>query len=406
MSLSFKTEHSGVTVDWDQSADNQPAVIAAAILEALRSHAEENSYYERFYVDRGDDLNTEEMQGIFIRSVHEGVEEHAKFLAENPEGKDEQRSYILQKLEENLNSKGYYDDGAHDSARNQFGSGEDIAESIISALEDLELDTGIKKDDIIKEISGSDELEDVLFMEVVYGCEDSDKSSVENLFKHIGPLEVLYTTINGRNIEDSMVECNTNYGSAVNVIPNESFKSFLTMLNLPPKAYVEAVKNTHSIDLTSSETRHSEDWNKLVKIPLSELGINPKRKPALSAESAMDVIDNTNGYGTPTFAVRISAEDLISMASNPDREMLFTGGGQIGIHDFINGSGNLEKPTGPVVLKTDIQHWSQMDGPEKLGRWDFNDIYGYVKSAFNAEVKFVPSATDKEFNNSNHEPSL
>lgn len=390
--FNFSSGSLDVDVEWDENQDGPiEVVIAEAITKSLKEEVKTSGYHEQYPVYQNTDYSDDHSQGKTLEAIKNGITEHQKYLAEYPDYKDGPKPFILQQIEEAFEDSRV---SASDSAYESFGGSfdDDLSEALVESLQEFEDEYGIEKEKILESLCQWDVEEMASLSEyfrdtVTEALEENDTTSINDFFDSIGKIPMLYTTIHDDNMHDSMVECRNNTGDVATIVPDHKFEAFLKMINMPPVVFAKAAKDDYDVDyLANSEDK--EQWQELLDKSLVELGINPKRKPAVTPEMAVELIDNmTSGYGLPTFGVNLTVDQIIDM--NKDKHFLFTEGGQIGLHDYINGAGHMETATGPVLLPQDINQWHQADGPETLGYYDFNDCYGMMTSAFNADVKTV-----------------
>jgi hypothetical protein len=390
--LNFTTTKIDIDVEWK---DNASAIeIGEAIVSSLKDKVKESTYYERYSVDQNHNLDSSEYQSLMVSAIDEGRKSYEDYIKENPNEKVNLKSFVGQALFEKFEEKGSFEAMAHNEAFDQFGGSfdDDIAEVLVQSLRELE-DEGVIKDKsaILESICqwdecGEEALAEIIQQEVVYAIEENDNSKIEDLFPYFGNITMVYTPIDS-NVEESIVTCNHNTGSAKDVVPDEEFEGFLKMINLPAANYVSGIKEHQDTDLLSEDCPQKDQWIALLDKPVSEMGINPKRKSSLSMEDVIEVIDNTTGYGTPAIVVNLDVDTLLSMDNN--HSLLITDGAQIGIHDFNGGSGHFIDPTGPILVTASFDQWRCESGDNTWGGYGINETYGFVDSAFDAKTKLV-----------------
>lgn len=389
--LNFSTTKLDIDVTWDDD-NNTPLDIANAISKALTEKVKDETYFEQYAVYQNTDYSDDDSQAKLIKAVKDGHEEHQKYLNEHPEYQDGPKNFILQELEQQFDEiRNSPSDAAFDDFDGTYQ--EDLAESLIQALDELEDEQGISKDEVLDSLCqwtecGEESLHEHLGYIVVDAIAEKDTSTIKDILPCFDKITMLYTTIENDNMHDSMVECRNNTGDPATVVPDHKLEAFLTMINMPPANFVQAAKDFYDVDYLSEDVEDHQEWQALLDKPLKDLGINPKRKSAISADMALEIIENMpSNYGLPTVGINFTADELINL--DPSKHLLITEGAQLGIHDYVNGAGHMENPTGPIVLPLRLDQWHQMDGPESLAHFDFNDCYGICKSAFNATFKSV-----------------
>lgn len=391
-SLNFSTTKIDVDAEWEGNAS--AIEIGEAIVSALKDEVKNNTYYERYSVDQNHNLDSSHSQSLMVSSISKGRTEYEKYIKENPNEKVNLKSFIAQELSEKFDEQGWFESGAHDEAIEQFGGGydDDLAEALVESLRELEEDGMIEDKDIILDCicqwdeCGEEALAEIIRQEVVYAIEENDNSTIDDLFSHFGNITMVYTPIDS-NVEESIVTCNHNTGSAKDIVPDEEFEGFLKMINLPAANYVNGIKEHQDFDLLSDDCPQKDQWIALLEKPVSEMGVNPKRKLSLGMNDVIEVIDNTTGYGTPAIVVNLDVDTLLSM--DKDQSLLITDGAQIGIHDFNSGSGHFVDPTGPILVTANLDQWRCESGENTWGGYDINETYGFVNTAFDATTKLV-----------------
>lgn len=145
---------------------------------------------------------------------------------------------------------------------------------------------------------------------------------------------------------------------------------------------VEAGRNDEISKLPLRSSYEIAEWNSAVE--LVRAGKDCDRPRLVPMDDLFTIMDNASYGGVPVWAAKLPLKDILAGKF----EKPFTAeGGLIGIHDFINGSGYLE------TLKTKISIDPASGGYRRStsGRWSIDDVYGFVGSAWKAEV----SAWDK-----------
>ncbi|WP_415912999.1 hypothetical protein [Neptuniibacter sp. QD37_11] len=211
---------------------------------------------------------------------------------------------------------------------------------------------------------------------------DQDETTPLDVLKHADKVRMIYMfkpEIGSKYAEDNLVECNHVTGESTMVIPDDSFVAYLTALNVPVSDYVSAVKTKYNIDLCSEdECDISDQWQKALA---DDSKINPHQPQVLSMDSIFETIDNMNGYASPCLIADI---DPMRFGDLFEESSLVITGGQIGLHDFLNGSGHVLSPENPIVIKSSLDDW-QFDG--QVGPYEVDEVYGMVNSAYEAEIK-------------------
>lgn len=340
--------------------------------------------YERYPDDRSNTFHSEDWQGLIFSAMVMGQQKWQLAMAAHPEAHHELEGYVNNALHDALDKKGWYEDAAWmavSEALNENFAGQ-IVDQIegglrLAGLRDL-IDSGLL-----------DKLEDSVRDAAEHGAQLQDQSSPLEMISGACNIPIVYVERRAGNwLEDDMLQCDANHGSAEKVIPDEGFKCFLRLVNFSARDWVTNMRVLHKVNLTDpDQCRHADAWRALLEQGDRALGINKARPPAVSFENAIEMIDNSNGYGSPTVIINVSLSTMISMVAGKD--LLIKDGGLIGVHDFGSGSGHMLDLEAPVVVPADLSRWAPAEGRGHYGRFTFNAVYGFVESAFDADVRVV-----------------
>jgi hypothetical protein len=186
-------------------------------------------------------------------------------------------------------------------------------------------------------------------------------------------------------LEDMWITNRGVCSSATDVIPDNNLANFLRFVNVSSDEYIHAAFKQSQANLQDV----SEDWKTFsVKADLS--------KPALiSAEDVVEILDNATYGGVPVIAFRTNLKSLIEQDFSADRVMkLETASGadavaQIGIHDFINGSGHLATfKESEITLPANLDDLACTQGN---GWYGIESVYGLMHSYMTADVTTAPA---------------
>lgn len=402
MNINFSNTKLSVNIEVpDVNSTELPTAsfIAEAIKEDLTALIKQESYYRRFDTTYSSDMSDESNQNTFLKSLKSGMEEYRSYLAENPEYKDGSQNFIDGAFSSALESDGLFPDATYESLDAQFGCTLELAESLITYLEensDNIYASGTSPEEILEALCNNagdeDALSDTLKEFIENAMMDADTSTVNDLYSEIGDISMVFVPSSEKLwSEDSMMTIDSVAPNPEFIVPDEQFEDFIKMVNIMPIEFVSAVKEASQIDLLNeNSSSRALEWQALCSKTSNELGIKTKRKSSLSGAEMLEIIENAaSTYITPVMCVDIDAETVIKMATSENKELLITDGGQIGVHDFLNGSGHLETSAGTVVISANIDNWTTMNGSECFGYSDMDSVYGMTSSATKATVKLV-----------------
>jgi len=268
-----------------------------------------------------------------------------------------------------------------------------------------------------------DELAECLFSEleesILEAMSDADKSTLEDAVPPHTKVELTFVPdLNVLAFDDMYTQHYDVVFSAETAIPDANLMRVFKFLNIAPSEFVAAAKEL-GIDLINpeigdhvSEYRKSQieenalrwravldvengtnenisklplrskyeiaDWNNTVD--LVKTAKDHDRPAAVSMDDLFTILDNATSGGVPVYVARYSLRDIL--AGKLEKPFMATRGGFVGIHDFINGSGYIEKPCGPVLIDP-----SKGELRAKIGRWSVDDVYGIVGSYYDADIE-------------------
>lgn len=291
----------------------------------------------------------------------------------------------------------------------------------------------IKKDilDFVKPITGAfanldedilvedlyDDLEEKIF-EAMYDRDDSD-------YKDIIPSHqtVDLTFIPDNNIyafDDMYANHYDVVFSAETVIPDSKFIRILKFFNIAPSEFINEMK-VRGIDLVhpyipeeTTDYRRSQieeaallwravldvendnifngnigklplrnkyeiaEWNRTVALIRTVKDYD--RPASLSMDELITTLDNASYGGVPMHYIRVPLKDVLS--GKLDQPFITTNGGMTGVHDFINGSGYVNSPSGPILIDP-----SKGELRAKMPGYGIDSTYGIVGSYYKADIE-------------------
>jgi hypothetical protein len=200
---------------------------------------------------------------------------------------------------------------------------------------------------------------------------------------------------------DSHVEFNGVTSSVDTIIPDITLTKLLDMLRINARDYVSHVHNTMGYDL-----QQEDEWIEYLESTSDQ---NHKTEDAvISMDDLTEIIENCCYSGNPIYFFNTSISDLIKIAEGSFSAIIT--GGEVGIHNFINGSGHIVTAKGPVVLEgvSSSCLFSAESGRYSACMTAYKDhgieIYGMIKSALDANITLIPQI-NHENNNGDLSPS-
>lgn len=140
------------------------------------------------------------------------------------------------------------------------------------------------------------------------------------------------------------------------------------------KSILEISEGTtnHIRELPLSDKYQINEWNSIVSLVKDGKDLD---KPAVvDMDTLFTILDNATYGGVPCFSARVPVKDILNGAL--DKPFKVTGG-QIGVHDFINGSGYVDTLQGELTIDP---------SKGKISTSSIDDVYGMVGSAYNVDI--------------------
>jgi hypothetical protein len=153
------------------------------------------------------------------------------------------------------------------------------------------------------------------------------------------------------------------------VIPDAAFERFLRLLNVSSDDYIRLVKEDSGIDLIAT----GERWREV------STSCDATRGPLLSDEAIIDGLFGSPYGFTPLVSFRADPRFLIERDWT---EPMTITGGMIGLHDFVNGSGNPQRFDGSMTILASPSEFIVGEGR----RFGFDEVYGFGRNAFKSRV--------------------
>ena len=209
------------------------------------------------------------------------------------------------------------------------------------------------------------------------GCMDKDTTMPLDWFDDDVVINFHPTIDPDDDLDDGVVTCDSLSGDAFNVVPDEAFRRTLEFLNISGQEFAD-----HIMLLSGGNyylTSDRQDWEDIV----SEHGsldawcpkADPEKDSLVSLPNLVELIENTNGYGAFTWSINVNMKDLLS---TPPGEKVSLSGGQIGFHDYANGSGHME---GYAIGSKEVELDKIAFVPDRLKSYGLEAVYGMTWSA-------------------------
>lgn len=176
----------------------------------------------------------------------------------------------------------------------------------------------------------------------------------------------------------------TDESSCLTVKPDFAFMRFLELANIEVPEWIDAVQKAtgHRVDDNGPEEWHAERaeaWRQ------AACGHDKSRGALAKPARLVQAVDACYLGFTPLIAFNADAGRLCARDwSCP----LSLKGGILGLHDFLNGSGDPVRFEQKVVIEAAV-------GDMMLGEGrscDFEEVHGFVKSSFRSKVSDEPSS--------------
>lgn len=274
-------------------------------------------------------------------------------------------------------------------------------------------------DDTIEELL-SDGLSDIC----AEAMDDADTSVLTDMFNRHDKVEIAFgIDLNVLAVDDLHIYHSRGYCvSSEDVDPDANFMRMFKLFNVHPMAFVEYLTTEKGFDprvpdVQSSEgdedgyrakvaREHANRWvafceaattGKVSDQTASALGgvfqgwirdlelesrnvHDIDRPAAVLVEDIFEMIENASYGGVPVYVARYPIADLLNGKLD---EPFVAKGGQIGIHDFINGSGHVITLEGEVLI-------NPRAGGYRASNID--DVYGIVSRYYDNETRKVDGA--------------
>lgn len=263
-------------------------------------------------------------------------------------------------------------------------------------------------------------LEEALQETCIDAMVDKDESKVTNLFGSHDKIEITFgIDLHQLGFDDAhMYWARENFFHIDTLDPNDNFMRLFKMTNVNPAAFVDYVVANKGFDpripyipegkqedefavkraneyanrwqafydaasegLVSRETRakfpagHGFDrYCDLLDIAARTVN-NIDRPAAYSMDDLYLIINEATGGGIPAYTARYPINDLLT---GQLEQPFFATGGQLGIHDFINGSGYFETCRTEILINPSVGRFLNLS---------VNGTYDMIGTAFDNEIR-------------------
>lgn len=290
----------------------------------------------------------------------------------------------------------------------------DLESELSDILDTIYDETDIEQDDVFEALLEADEgrLRDVIYE----AMREADNSTPEKSFPSHLKADITFIPDNHKLAIDDMYPSYNGYCfSAQDARPSSNLMRILRFFNVSPSEFVEECKNrgwdptNPEIPEDAPDYRRKDieldaltwksilelgegttdfirqlplpskydiaEWNSTVKEVVGGKDID--RPMVVDMETLFTILDNASYGGVPCFVARVPIKDILGGQLNGPFKVT---GGQIGVHDFINGSGYVDTLAGELIIDP---------SKGKLTTRSIDDVYGMVGSAYKADIEKV-----------------
>ncbi|AOG03342.1 hypothetical protein [Bosea sp. RAC05] len=356
------------------------AVIDAPEITAVLQSAVKDEYFEAYSNDGSvnDDWNMRAAKA-FIDHGLEGLEE-----------------WITEESDDNV-------DGRLHQAISAINDKPEISELIDAAIDGLKDARRNKASDIRAMF---DELIDDTLADMLRA---SDKSKPLDLISARDDVLLSYVPgVSGLSTEDIHTNAIDSVHSAETVLLDERLIPFFKLINLAKDDFIAYCREQHGIDLTGrlvadgvSSYRVEDDARRAELWKTASWTVDSDRPALITPAEAFEVLENATYGGVPCLTVKVPLRWFIerdwSLGMTIEPHSLAKGSmvaGQIGIHNFVNGSGHTITNENTVIIPAGDRQ--EFVVSEKTG-YGFDSAYGFVGWALKAgRFQDVPAAPEQK----------
>ncbi|SOC26440.1 hypothetical protein [Thalassospira xiamenensis] len=256
-----------------------------------------------------------------------------------------------------------------------------------------------------RDIDNLEALDEIMQEKFAEALAEADDSSPLDLIRSHDEVEICYIPESGKYaIDDIQTSYNSVCSSSVDILPDENFARALAFFGWTADEFKAAVKEATGDDLAAQPLiedfedgdQRFVDYRFRQATELAEMWknletVNVRPVKLLNYDKLTEVLDNATYGGVPVFACRIKVEQLIN--HDWSKDMRITGGGEVGLHDFGNGSGHIVDWLGTeLVLPPVPGDWRVTEG----NSYGIDGVYGIVHSYHRVDIEAVEPQLDVE----------
>ncbi|MFC4236348.1 hypothetical protein ACFOY8_14175 [Thalassospira xianhensis] len=256
-----------------------------------------------------------------------------------------------------------------------------------------------------RDIDNLDVLDEIMQEKFAEALAEADDSSPLDLIRSRDEVEICYIPEGGKYaIDDIQTSYTSVCSSSVDVRPDENFARVLAFFGWTAEEFKAAVKEATGDDLAAQPLiedfedgdQRFADYRFRQATELAEMWKNLETnnvRPVklLNYDKLTEVLDNATYGGVPVFACRIKVEQLIK--HDWSKDMRITGGGEVGLHDFCNGSGHIVDWAGTEFILPPVPgDWRVTEG----NSYGIDGVYGIVHSYHRVDIEAVEPKPDVE----------
>ncbi len=359
------------------------AVIDAPEIKAVLQSAVKDEYFEAYRNDGSvnDDWNMRAAKA-FIQYGPEGLEE-----------------WIVEESDDNVDSNLH-------QAMSDITNKSDISDLVDAAIDGLK-DARRNKASEIRAM-----FDEVLNDTITDMLRASDTSKPLDLISSRDDVLLSYVPgVSGLSTEDITTQAIDSVHGVETVLLDERLIPFFKLINLSKDDFLAYCKEELDLDLTGrlvadgvSSYRIEDDARRAELWKTASWTVDGDRPPLITPAEAIEVLENATYGGVPCLTVKVplkwfverdwSQGMTIEPASLMDGKKQRTVAGQIGIHNFVNGSGHTITNEKTVVIPAGER--SEFVVSEKTG-YGFDKTYGFVGWALRAgRFQDTPAAPEQK----------
>lgn len=172
----------------------------------------------------------------------------------------------------------------------------------------------------------------------------------------------------------------TEDSSSLTVVPDAAFMHMLSLANVSVGEWLTAVEKTHGERIDEAAAGAS-GWQveRAAAWARAEAATDPGRPPAVKPARLVLAVDACYLGFTPMVAFNADAGALCARDWNT---ALAIRGGVLGLHDFVNGSGDPLRFESRIVVQAAPENMMVGEGRA----CDFTEVHGFLRRSFRSEV--------------------